>query len=439
MELVKNTIKTPYNKLMNTLNRRSWLKNCGILTTGMLLSNAVFSMSSKKKLTILLVSGWQDVNIGDIAHTPGLLHVLETFLPKAKIILWKRSNGQEVKKLLNENFPKVKIIYGGVDGEKNVTNPEIMEAFKEADIMIHGSGPLLVGADNLAAWIKHSNKPFGIFGTTLEKPGEYHTSILKKASFIFTRETYSIDHLKKVGISGDHVAFAPDATFFLDMHDQEKADQFLKENGLEDKKFICAIPRLRITPYHQFNANKNGWSDEKIKQVEEVNARCKEKDHAKLREAMIAWVRETKQKVLVCPEMTYQVDIIDELLINPLPEDVKPYIVKRGYWLPDEAASIYAKAHTVLSFECHSPIIAAANGTPMFYLRQPEDTIKGQMYYDLGFDDWTFEIDQTSGKQISDRLREIWTDYGKAKAKLAISMNKVDEIYKERCKFVQSV
>lgn len=427
---------------MNTQSRRFFLKQTGILSAGYLLAGSIAcaaEASGKNNPTILLVSGWQDVNIGDIAHTPGLLHVLETFMPKSKIILWKRSTGEEVKKLLNKNFPKVKIIYGGVDADKNVSNPEITEAFKEADVMIHGSGPLLVGADNLAAWMKYSTKPFGVYGTTLQSPSEYHVGILKKASFIFTRETHSIDHLKKAGISGDHVAFAPDATFFLNLQDKEKADAFLKENGLEEKKFICAIPRLRYTPYHQFNPNRNGWSDEKIRQVEETNQKYKEIDHAKLREAMIAWVRETKQKVLVCPEMTYQVDIMDELLINPLPEDVKPYIVKRGYWLPDEAASVYAKAHTVLSFECHSPIIAAANGTPMFYLRQPEDTIKGQMYYDLGFDDWTFEIDQTTGKQITDRLREIWADYGKAKAKLAVSMNKVSKIYEDRCKFVQSV
>lgn len=420
-------------------SRRNFLKQTGIISTGLFLNSALASLTLKNDPTILLVSGWQDVNIGDIAHTPGLLHVLETFMPGSKIILWKRSNGEEVKKLLNKNFPKVKIIYGGVDAEKNVSNPEIMEAFKEADVMIHGSGPLLVGADNLAAWMKQTTKPFGIFGTTLESPVEYHVGILKKASFIYTRETLSISHLKKAGIIGDYVAFAPDATFFLNIQDKEKADRFLKENGLEEKKFICAVPRLRFTPYHQFNPNRNGWSDQKIKQVEETNLKYKELDHAKLREAMIAWVRETKQKVLVCPEMTYQVDIMDELLIDPLPEDVKPYIVKRGYWLPDEAASVYAKAHTVLSFECHSPIIAAANGTPMFYLRQPEDTIKGQMYYDLGFDDWTFEIDQTSGKQITDRLREIWTDYDKAKAKLAVSMNKVSKIYHDRCKFIQSV
>jgi polysaccharide pyruvyl transferase WcaK-like protein len=417
---------------MKKITRRDWLIKSGILASGLLLSESIIGATLIRNPTILIVSGWQDVNIGDIGHTPGLLHIIETFMPDAKIILWKISNGDEVKKLLNKNFPKVKIIYGGVDYEKNVSNPEIMEAFKAADIMIHGSGPLLVGADNLAAWMKHTTKPFGIFGTTLQSPGEYHVGILKKASFIFTRETLSIDHLKKAGISGDHVAFAPDATFFLNIHNPEKANQFLKDNALEEKKFICVIPRLRYTPYHLFNPNKNGWTDAKIKQVEETNLKYKELDHAKLREAMVAWVRETKQKVLVCPEMTYQVDIMNELLIDPLPEDVKPFVLKRGYWLPDEAASVYAKAHTVLSFECHSPIIAAANGTPFFYLRQPEDTIKGQMYYDLGFDNWTFEIDQTQGKQIADRLREVWTNYPEAKENLSISMKKVDKIYEAR-------
>ena len=423
----------------NQINRRNWLKQAGIFTAGTLLLNAINACAKNPNPTILLVSGWQDVNIGDIAHTPGLLHVLETFLPESKIILWKRSSGEEVQKLLNKNFPKVNILYGGVNSEKDVENPEIMQAFEEADLMIHGSGPLLVGADNLACWMKHTQKPFGVFGTTLQNPNEYHTSILKKADFIFTRETISIEHLKKVGIEGPHVQFAPDATFYLNIRNDEKGFQFLKEIGLEDKKFICAIPRLRYTPYHQFNLNKNGWSDEKIKQVEETNQKYKEIDHAKLREAMIVWVRETGNKVLVCPEMTYQVDIMDELLINPLPEDVKPFVVKRGYWLPDEAASVYSKAHTVLGFECHSPIIAAASGTPMFYLRQPEDTIKGQMYYDLGFDDWTFEIEQTEGKQIADRLREVWSDYPAALAKLKVSMDKVSEIYAERVSMVKEI
>lgn len=421
------------------MKRRKFIKQTSLFSAGLLFTSFITKATKKSNPTILLVSGWQDVNIGDIAHTPGLLHVLETFIPKATVILWKKSNGEEVKKLLHKNFPKVKIIYGGVDNNKEVENPEIMEAFKKADLMIHGSGPLLVGADNLASWMKYTTKPFGIFGTTLENQSKYHQEILQKAAFIYTRETKSIEHLKKVGIMGNHVQFAPDATFFMNIRDDKKGFDFLKENGLEDKKFICAVPRLRYTPYHKFNPNNNGWNAEKIKQVEETNEKYKEIDHAKLREAMIAWVRETGNKVLICPEMTYAIELMDELLINPLPEDVKPFVVKRGYWLPDEAASIYAKAHTVLSLECHSPIIAAANGTPCFYIRQPEDTIKGQMYYDLGFNDWTFEIDKTTGKQIAERLREVWKDYDEAKAKLKVNMDNVAMIYRERVEFLKEI
>jgi polysaccharide pyruvyl transferase WcaK-like protein len=412
------------------MTRRDFINQTNLLSAGFFLSPLLTNAAYKTNPTILIVSGWQDVNIGDIGHTPGLLHILETFIPKASILLWKRSHGEDVEKLLNKNFSKVKIIYGSVNKDQDVENPEIIAAFKKADLMIHGSGPLLVGADNLASWIKHTNKPFGVFGATLENPSKYHQDILQKASFIYTRETKSIEHLKKVGIIGKHIQFAPDATFFMSIRDDKKGFSFLEANGLKDKKFICAVPRLRYTPYHKFNANNNGWSLEKIKQVEDTNEKYKEIDHAKLREAMIAWVRETGNKVLICPEMTYEVDIMDELLINPLPEDVKPFIVKRGYWLPDEAASIYAKAHTVLSFECHSPIIAAVNGTPCFYLRQPEDTIKGQMYYDLDFNDWVFEMNNTTGKQIADRLREVWKDYRKAKMKLKVSMDKVESIYK---------
>ncbi|GAA4315219.1 polysaccharide pyruvyl transferase family protein [Compostibacter hankyongensis] len=411
------------------MHRKTFIQHAALLASGALLTPHILRAQRKEDPVILLVSGWQDVNIGDIAHTPGLLHVLQTFIPRARIILWKRSTGETVRKMLERDFPKVKIIYGNVDADKNVDNPEVMEAFRDADIMIHGSGPSVVGKTNLEAWAKHTAKPFGIFGTTIQNINDSLKTLLEKASFIYTRETASLKVLKTAGITGRHISFAPDATFYMDIRDDAKGDRFLSENKLEAQKFICAIPRLRVTPYYKIRENNAGWSDEKIRQVNALNDSKKEADHAKLREAMTAWVRETGHKVLVCPEMTYEVDIMDELLIDPLPADVKPYVIKRGYWLPDEAASVYAKAHTVLSFECHSPIIAAANGVPFFYLRQPEDTIKGQMYYDLGFDDWVFEIEQRSGAQITAELRKVWQHYDQAKDKVASGMRQVGKIY----------
>ena len=421
------------------MNRKTFLQQTAIITSGYLLIPHILSAKRKSNPVILVVSGWQDVNIGDIAHTPGLLNILQTFIPNATIILWKRKKGEEAERMLEKDFPKVKIIYGNVDSDKNVDNKEVIDAFKGSDILIHGSGSGVVGKANIEAWMKYSNKPFGIFGASILAINESLKELLIKASFIYTRETDSLKILQEGGVSGKHISFAPDATFYMNIHDKTKAAKFLEENNLEERKFICAVPRLRITPYYKFNPNNAGWSDEKIKQVNELNEKKKEPDHAKLREAMITWVRETGNKVLVCPEMTYQLDIMDELLIDPLPEDIKPYVIKRGYWLPDEAASVYAVAHTVLSFECHSPIIAAVNNTPFFYLRQPEDTIKGQMYYDLGFSDWVFEIEQTEGKQIADRLREVRQNYRQAKNKITTSMKKIDGIYARGTDFIKKI
>jgi polysaccharide pyruvyl transferase WcaK-like protein len=298
--------------------------------------------------------------------------------------------------------------------------------------MIHGSGPGIVGQDNLWAWVKFTNKPFGVFGTTIANVNDHLRDLLKKALFIYTRETKSLEVLKQQGVTEPMVGFAPDATFFLNIHNDQLADRFLKAHSLKTGEYICVIPRLRYTPYHRIRRDHN-WSQEKIAQVESTNQQHKEADHAKLRAAMITWIRETGHRVLVCPEMTYQVNIMDELLINPLPDEVRPSVFKRGYWLPDETASVYRHAFAVLSFECHSPIIALANGTPAFYLRQPEDTIKGQMYYDLELPDWVFEIEQTEGQDIATALMTIWENPQLAEQRVEQVQSQIESIYRSCC------
>jgi hypothetical protein len=52
-----------------------------------------------------------------------------------------------------------------------------------------------------------------------------------------------------------------------------------------------------------------------------------------------------------------------------------------------------------------------AAGVPAVLLRQPTDTRKGRMWYDLGMNDWVFEIDDTSGEQIGDCLLKIARDF----------------------------
>lgn len=208
--------------------------------------------TGKRAPSILVVSGWQDVNIGDIAHTPGLLHILENAFPASKITLWKRSKSDRVEALLKKNFPRIEILHSSVK-DRIIQSEEVLQAVDEADIFIHGSGPSVMAADYLEGWITATDKPFGIFGVTIDTISERLKEVLLKASFIFTRETASLQILEKNGLAGDHIMFAPDATFDLNIRDDEKALAFMEENGLEEEKFICVIPRLRRTPYWEIH------------------------------------------------------------------------------------------------------------------------------------------------------------------------------------------
>src|SRR4051794_15315563 len=80
---------------------------------------------------ILLRSSWQTVNIGDIAHTPGLIAILERHFPKAEVRLWPSRVDHGVDALLLKRFPNLTIVQ---------RETELKAAFDQCDFLLHGSG-----------------------------------------------------------------------------------------------------------------------------------------------------------------------------------------------------------------------------------------------------------------------------------------------------------
>ncbi len=379
------------------MQRRSFLQASLALAAGC----AVPGPAAPRK-RLLLRSSWQTVNIGDIAHTPGMLRLLEDALPDVEVVLWPNALSADVEALLRRRFPRLSIAR---------TRAEQEAALADCDVFLHGSGPGLVGAAAAKAW-QATKKPYGFGGVTLND-AELKNSrdLLAGAAFVYTRDTLSLEALRAAGLKGE---FGPDATFAVDLRDETRAAAFLKAQGLEAGAFACFVPRLRWTPYWKEGRK---YPEGEVQRKEAENARFVEADHAKLREAIIAWVRETRLKALLCPEMSYQVELLRPLLFDPLPEDVKPRVVVRpSYWLTDEAGSTYARAAAVVSLEMHSPIIATSFGIPAIHLRQPTDTRKGQMWRDVGLGDWLFEIDAADGAGIAAKLLEIHRKPAEAKA-----------------------
>jgi hypothetical protein len=215
-------------------------------------------------------------------------------------------------------------------------------------------------------------------------------SLLNQAQFVYFRDSKSLAFANSQGAACPVMGFGPDAAFAVDLRDDGRADAFLSANGLEPGKFLCCIPRLRYTPYWVIPDKKTAVDPVKLAR----NEAMKEHDHRPLREAILAVVRETPMKVLLCPEDRTQMAVGKELLLDPLPAEVRSRVVWRpDYWLTAEAVSTYVRSVGLFGNEMHSPIMCIGNGIPAIVCRWAEQTTKGYMWEDIGLGEWLFNFD----------------------------------------------
>lgn len=374
--------------MMMMMNRRACLT---ALLTGALAGGV--PAQERRAPRILLRSSWQTVNIGDIAHTPGVLRLLEQHLPDADVRLWPSHVGNGVAELLQARFPRVAIVQG----------PEALKAaFDECDFLLHGSGPSLVAENDVRRWSQSTGKPYGVYGITLPTTSSTATQptsaaalnrtveTLSGARFAFFRDSVSLGLARDRGCTCPVMEFGPDGAFATDLRDDARADAFLTKHGLETGKFLCCIPRLRYTPYWTIPAKKAAFDEKKHAR----NEAMKEHDHAPLRQAIVEVVRQTDLKVLLCPEDQTQMAVGRELLLDRLPDDVRPRVVWRpDYWLTGEAVSTYVRSAGLFGNEMHSPIMCIGHGIPAIVCRWGEQTSKGLMWRDIGLGDWLFNLD----------------------------------------------
>lgn len=372
------------------IGRRFFLSQISLALLGTIVGSCEDGHSPRK---ILLRSSWQTVNIGDIAHTPGLLRILETYLPDVEVYLWASKLDNGIDKLLLSRFPKLKIVHGAIGLEN---------AFKECHFLLHGSGPSLVAEKDVVRWSEETGKPYGIYGITLspkdststtatsEKRLEKTLQVLSGARFVFFRDSKSLQFAEEEGCTCPIMEYGPDAAFACDLLDDSNAKAFLSIHGLETGKFLCCIPRLRYTPYWTIPSKNQVFNEVKHARNEEM----KEHDHAPLLKAIIEVVKQTNLKVLICPEDQTQMLVGKELLFNKLPGEIEKRVVWRpDYWLTGEAISTYSRSVGLFGNELHSPIMCVGHGIPAIVCRWAEQTSKGYMWEDIGLSDWLFDLD----------------------------------------------
>ncbi len=399
------------------MKRRQFIHRATMASLASAMAEQSWASDSTRPPRILLRSSWQTVNIGDIAHTPGVLALLEKHLSDAEVILWASGNlTDEVAAMEHRRFPKLKIVKGSIRSDGSASNEDLATAIQWTDFLLHGSGPSLVAANDVAAFVKYTGKPFGVYGIT---HGGFFaddvTDLLSQAKFVFFRDSVSLEYAKQQGVKSPIMQFGPDGAFACDLRDDKSAKAFLAENGLEEGRFLCCLSRLRFTPYWSIPGDKRPKSHSRHVRNEAMKVR----DHAPILEAIIRVVRETDLKVLLCPEDMTQMAVGKELLYDRLPEDVKKRVVwRKNYWLTDQALSVYIRSAGLFGSEMHSPIMAVGNGIPAIVCRFKEQTSKGIMWRDIGLGDWLFDLDiESEAAKVPDAVVAMARDFSAARAK----------------------
>jgi hypothetical protein len=389
---------------------------------------------------ILLRSSWQVVNIGDIAHTPGALALIERYLPEAECALWASADlSPGVAAMMQRRFPKLRIVKGQLDEHGHASSPELAENVAWADFLLHGSGASLVAAGDVAAFARHTGKPYGVYGITHGSffSGARDKDILSGARFAFFRDSVSLARAKADGVTCPVMEFGPDGAFACDVRDDAAAAAFLSANHLQEGKFLCCIPRLRWTPYWEIHGRP---MDARAKERHARNEAMASQDHAPLREAIANVLRETDITVLVCPEDMSQMAVGKRWIVDSLPAQLRKRVVWRErFWLTDEALSTYRRSAGLFGLEMHSPIMCVGSGVPAIVARFAEQTSKGIMWRDIGLGDWLFDFDMAEErKNFAPAVLALATDPVTARAKAAKARAFVEQRQRETMNAVRN-
>lgn len=200
---------------------------------GVLWLTYTFAQSQAKPKSILLYSGWQTSNIGDIGHTPGTLATLEKYLPGVKVVCWMRTLNPEVELMLKTRFPGVALVQGNIMDYGNPQNQALKRAFDTCDVFIwnssmHFNFGLFSKDPATTVWsifpLQYAytkNIPVVLYGHSFDKFDDNMHVAYRQAvdqyAMVLCRDKESMVFLQELGFKPKVLDFVPDAVFGLDV------------------------------------------------------------------------------------------------------------------------------------------------------------------------------------------------------------------------------
>jgi len=383
---------------------------------------------AKRRPSILLISGWNLYNIGDVAITPGFLRLVQRHFAEARVTVLMASYPKELAEYLKPRFPDVTTLRFRGFSAGQTLSPEMESAFAGADALVLNSGMTLSYGYYGTEWEKYIPRllaflkarelgvPYGVHGHSFDRidpPADIlYRDVLGKAAFLYTRDSESLKTLRGRGIACPDMAFGPDSTFGFDLRDEKAADAFLRRHELEPGKFVAVIPRLDVNRFRN-DGRENQHAAQTVAILEQYAASAQE-------------------PLVLVHEVSKAIEPVKTMVYDKLSPAARRWVrYHPEYWMPDAAQAVYARARMVVSMEMHSVILGLAAGTPSIHPYFREAGLKQWMVRDIGLPEWLIDQDQASASGIAGAMLEVHRDTPGARAKVARAMQLVSRRHAE--------
>lgn len=399
---------------------------------------------------ILIHSGWNRYNVGDVAHTPGLLRLVQTHIPEAHVQVWMKSYPEWLADYLGSRFPDVETFHGRLGGGHGPIDPVVEQAFDQADLFLYNSGPVFNHGHELMPggpvrtkgwrgfdwnatmapaailyYARSRDVPFGLFGQSfihIAPPADLILpDILSQAAFVSTRETESLQYVRELGVQSADMGFTPDAAWAFDLRDDDEVVPWLDDLGLEQDGFLAMT--TRYPPIGVDDELDRGYQLHLFHQVIED------------------WTEATGLPVLLIPEMASSIQLNRELIYEPLPARLRDRVIiddrlwtpEESFWTPDQSLSVLARARCYLNVDHHGVLQGMGGaGTPCVHPRQPQAGRKAQVLNDVGLSEWLFDMYTDEPAAVSAALLKIHDDLPAAREKVQRVVGQVQQLHAER-------
>ncbi len=352
---------------------------------------------------IVIRTGWSMSGLGNRIYMPSAFKLIQRNIPVADLYFWPYTDDQVILDKIQSNTTRFNLLQGNLNDTGNDQSEKLIETLKKADMVFHfdgyvtedSTGPsALASSKDLFDFCDKNNIPYVLHSLKLPADlniDETSKGIINNAAVVIPSFTVDNKKLSASGIKNKNLNPDPDAAFYFDMIEDNKAMQYLRENNLDGKDFI--VVSLRTHNHFQGPLDLD-------------------RHISKFLNVIQTWISQTGNPVLLIAGLDEDSGYLEKNLIDPMPPDSREKIILlKDVSDPSVINSILDKARLCMGNDPYFAMVAVGTRVPILFTRTSSADRFYESFSAISLDDRIIDLNVSEQDDVINMLFNLNKNY----------------------------